>query len=169
MTTLFKATASGTFSGPGIDCACAIGKHGMIAADEKREGDGASPLGIWTMKRVFWRPDRLARPHTGLTATPLRAHDGWCDDPKDPLYNRPVRRPYPASHEALWREDHVYDLIVELDHNSAPIVPGHGSAIFLHLARPDYRPTEGCIAVALEDMLEILALADAGSRLEITV
>ena len=150
MTTLFKATAAGTFSGPDIECPCALGKHGVIAAREKTEGDGASPLGVWTMKRVFWRPDRLARPHTGLQTVPLRPYDGWCDAPEDPLYNRPVKRPYPASHEALWREDHVYDLIVELDHNSAPIVPGSGSAVFFHLARPDYTPTEGCVAVALE-------------------
>ena len=169
MTTLFKATQDGTFFGPGVECQCAIGKHGVIAAAEKTEGDGAAPLGVWTMKRVFWRSDRLARPHTGLETVPLRPHDGWCDAPDDPLYNRPVRLPYPASHEVLWREDHVYDLIVELDHNSSPVVANRGSAIFFHLAHFDYRPTEGCVAISLEDMLETLAVADRGARLEIAL
>lgn len=168
MTTLFTASAAGMFSGAGLQFPCSTGKGGVVDAMRKTEGDGASPLGTWRMERVFWRPDRLARPSTGLPATPLRPHDGWCDALGDPLYNRPVTLPYPASHERLWREDHVYDLIVELDHNTDPVVQDRGSAIFFHLARPDYAPTEGCVALALEDMLQVLAMCDRDSRLEIT-
>ena len=167
MTNRFRVTSSEGLTGAGLSVLSAHGKGGMVAAGMKREGDGASPLGVWTMTRVFWRPDRLSRPETGLSCIPLRPHDGWCDDPADPLYNRPVRLPYPASCERLWREDPVYDIIVVLDHNSDPVVPGAGSAIFFHLAWPDYRDTEGCIAVAKLDMLDILARCGPGSTLEI--
>lgn len=166
---LFSATSRGKFSGGGITCRCAIGKGGMIGANMKREGDGASPIGTWTMRNLFYRADRLKRPKTGLACIPLRETDGWCDDAKHTLYNRPVTRPFAASHEKLWRDDHVYDLIVELDHNQAPVVAGLGSAIFFHLARPDYAPTEGCIAVDLTDMLSILSLSRRGTVLEIAL
>ena len=167
MTAHFRASESGSLLGEGLSTRCAYGKGGMIAAEKKVEGDGASPIGLWKMKRVFWRPDRLARPLTGLKTVPLRPFDGWCDAPNDPLYNRPVRLPYPASCEQLWRKEPVYDIIVELDHNSAPVAPGAGSAIFFHLAHADYRSTEGCIAVSLPDMVEILSRCSPGSILEI--
>lgn len=167
MATSFVANQSREFAGEGLRFHCSIGKGGMVEAAVKAEGDGASPIGVWTMKRVFWRPDRVARPGTALPTVPLAPHDGWCDAPGDPLYNRSVRLPYPASHERLWREDHVYDLIVELDHNTMPVIPGRGSAIFLHLAKPDYAGTEGCIALALDDMLAVLRLCGPGSTLEI--
>ncbi|MEM8616628.1 MAG: L,D-transpeptidase family protein, partial [Pseudomonadota bacterium] len=86
---MFTATSRGKFSGGGLTCRCALGRGGVVMAEQKREGDGASPLGIWPMRRVFYRPDRLARPATGLPAIPLRPNDGWCDAPDHPLYNRP--------------------------------------------------------------------------------
>ena len=98
MNTLYlTARSSGQLSFQDSTCQCAIGKGGMIAADQKREGDGASPIGVWPMKRVFYRPDRLDRPQTGLSCIALRDHDGWCDAPDHPLYNRPVSRPFSAS------------------------------------------------------------------------
>mgnify|MGYP001123080365 CR=1 FL=1 len=166
--TLFTATARGKFSGAGLTYRCALGKGGIVGANLKREGDGATPLGVWGMKRVFYRPDRLKRPETGLPVVPLREIDGWCDAPNHPLYNRPVTLPFAASHEKLWREDHIYDLIVELAHNDAPAVPNLGSAIFFHLAHQDYRPTEGCIAVSLPDMLTALSLSGPGSAIEVS-
>jgi L,D-peptidoglycan transpeptidase YkuD (ErfK/YbiS/YcfS/YnhG family) len=141
---------------------CALGRGGVSA--EKREGDGATPLGRWLCRSLLYRPDRIAVPPTGLTAIPLAPFDGWCDAPGDPAYNRPVRLPYAASCESLWREDHVYDLIVPLGYNDDPVIGGRGSAIFLHLARPGYAPTEGCVALALDDLMAFLARADAGSR-----
>ena len=135
--------------------ACAIGRGGVRS--NKREGDGATPAGRFPLRRVLYRPDRVAPPRTALPIAPLSPQDGWCDDPGHPLlYNRPLRLPHEARHEALWRADHVYNLIVVLGHNDAPPVPGLGSAVFLHVAQPDYGPTAGCVAVALGDLLSIL-------------
>ena len=164
---IFTATARGKFSGNGLTCRCAVGRGGVVAAAHKREGDGASPQGVWRMKRVFYRPDRLARPRTELPTIALRETDGWCDAPDHPLYNRPVALPFPASHERLWRDDHVYDLIVELAHNDDPVIPGRGSAVFFHLAHDDFRPTEGCVAVPREYMLDVLLQSDTRTSIEI--
>jgi L,D-peptidoglycan transpeptidase YkuD (ErfK/YbiS/YcfS/YnhG family) len=141
---------------------CAIGRGGRRR--DKREGDGATPVGSWPMRRLLYRADRLAAPQTGLIIAAIGTTDGWCDAPQDPNYNRPVLLPYPASAEALWREDGVYDLIVPLGYNDAPVVAGAGSAIFLHVARPDFSPTEGCVALALADLLTVLREADGGSQ-----
>ena len=165
---LLKATSKGKLSGGGHTCRCAIGKGGLIAAAQKREGDGASPIGTWPMRRVFYRADRLDRPETALPCTALRQYDGWCDAPDHPLYNRPVSLPFAASHETLWREDQVYDVIVELGHNDSTPEPNMGSAIFMHIAKPTYAPTEGCIAIAKSDMLKVLAKASPGAALQIT-
>ncbi|MEM7766023.1 MAG: L,D-transpeptidase family protein [Pseudomonadota bacterium] len=146
---------------------CAIGKAGIVSPDTKREGDGTSPRGTWPMRHVLYRPDRETPPETGLECIPLSPHDGWCDDPANPLYNRPVSLPFSASHEKLWRDDAIYDLIVVLGHNDDPVIPGNGSAIFFHLARPDYSPTEGCVALSRPDFLTVLALCGPGSTLEI--
>ena len=145
--------------------ACAIGAGGV--RPDKREGDGATPAGRFPLRRVLYRPDRLAPPRTALPIAPLDPQDGWCDDPAHPLYNRPLRLPHEARHEALWRADRVYDLIVVLGHNDAPVVPGAGSAVFLHVARPDYAPTAGCVALALGDLLAILAAVDRQAWLRV--
>ena len=168
MSLVFRASSDGIFSGPNIKFRCAIGRGGITDASNKREGDGASPVGRWPMRRVYFRSDKIAAPETKLPRTPIREHDGWCDDPADPLYNRPVALPYDASHEKMWREDDVYDIIVELGHNDDPPVPGLGSAIFLHIAKPDYSPTEGCIALSEDDLRTVLKSAGAGAVLEIT-
>lgn len=164
----FTATSRGKLSGGPLICRCALGRGGVVAARQKREGDGTSPLGFWPLRRVFYRPDRLPRPDTHLPCVPLRPRDGWCDDPGHTLYNRPVTIPFAASHEGLWREDHIYDIIVELGHNDDPVRPGLGSAVFLHLARPDFSPTRGCVAIDLPDMLTLLRLAQPTSRLSLT-
>ncbi len=145
---------------------CALGRGGL--SDAKREGDGATPIGDWPLRRLLYRPDRLPLPATGLPAVPIGPADGWCDAPDDRNYNLPVTLPYPASAETLWREDAVYDLIVPLGYNDGPIRPGRGSAIFLHLARAGYPPTEGCVALALPDLLAYLAAATAASRVIVT-
>ena len=164
---LFTATARGKFSGDGITCRCALGRGGVIGAAQKREGDGTSPLGKWRMKRVFYRPDRTPRPETTLPVVPLTPQDGWCDAPDHPLYNRPVRLPFGASHEHLWRDDHVYDLIVELSHNDDPVEPDRGSAVFFHLSHDDFRPTEGCVAIPLDYMRAFLRTATSESYIQI--
>jgi Uncharacterized protein conserved in bacteria len=145
----------GRLVGGGFDVAAAIGRSGLTAS--KREGDGASPRGCFRILGGFYRPDRFGtRPRAGIPLVPLRPDDGWCDDPTDRNYNRPVRRPYRASHEAMWRADHVYDVVLVLDVNVQPRAKGRGSAIFFHLARAGYQPTAGCLAMSRLDMLKLL-------------
>jgi L,D-peptidoglycan transpeptidase YkuD (ErfK/YbiS/YcfS/YnhG family) len=143
----------------------ALGRGGVRV--DKREGDGATPVGRWPMRRLFYRADRLAQPKTALPVRALDPADGWSDDPTDAAYNRLIRLPHAPSHERLWREDAVYDLIVELGYNDAPPKSGLGSAIFLHLARADWTPTEGCVALALADLLQVLETCDDGSAVEV--
>lgn len=131
-------------AGP-ISLKCALGRSGPRRA--KREGDGASPIARLRVLGGFYRADRIRRPRTLLRLKPIRPQDGWCDDPDDRRYNRPVTRPCAASHEAMWRDDHVYDVVLDLAWNRGPIVRGRGSAIFLHLAKADFAPTAGCVAV----------------------
>jgi L,D-peptidoglycan transpeptidase YkuD (ErfK/YbiS/YcfS/YnhG family) len=145
---------------------CALGRAGIVT--DKREGDGASPAGLWPLREVLFRPDRLDRIETGLPARPIEHDDGWCDDPRDPAYNRKVRLPYPAHCERLWRADRLYDIVVPLGYNDDPVVSGAGSAIFLHVARHDFAPTAGCVALALDDLLAVLATARPGAQLQIT-
>ncbi len=134
---------------------------------DKREGDGATPVGHFPLRRLLYRPDRLSAPITRLPIAPLAPDDGWCDDPADAQYNRPVRLPYAARHEELWRTDALYDVIVVIGHNDAPVVAGMGSAIFMHLASADYRPTQGCVALARQDLLDVLAGVGTDTVLEI--
>lgn len=167
MSSHFSAQPNGKFAGEGFTARCVLGRGGVVSAAQKREGDGASPAGKWPVRRVYFRPDRVGAPKTLLPLVPLSPHDGWCDDPAHPLYNRPVSLPFAASHEKLWREDHAYDLIVELGYNDDPVVRDRGSAIFMHVAKPDFSPTEGCIALEMEDLLAVLELLQPGSTIEI--
>jgi len=164
---IFTAHQNGQFDLAGRSVSCVLGRGGVKPAAEKREGDGATPLGLWPIRRLLYRPDKTPPPRTGLPVHAIQPHEGWCDAPDDPAYNQPVRLPYPASAEQMWRADSVYDLVCILGHNDSPPVPGLGSAIFLHLVQPDRRPTEGCIALAREDMLALLALARPGDSLAV--
>jgi L,D-peptidoglycan transpeptidase YkuD (ErfK/YbiS/YcfS/YnhG family) len=113
--------------------------------------------GVFGLRYIFYRADKIEhKPSQRLTCRKINKNDGWCDDPKDPRYNNHIRLPYSAGHEELWREDDCYDIIVVTTHNSMPVIPNLGSAIFIHIAREGYAPTEGCIALAKEDLLEIL-------------
>lgn len=156
---------SGRLVAGGLTVPCAIGRSGI--AGRKREGDGATPRGIMRPVAIYWRADRVAKPATTLPGRPLTPHDGWCDDPNDRRYNRPVRLPYAGRHERLWRDDHVYDVIVVLDYNLARPLRGAGSAIFLHIARPGFRPTEGCIAVTPETMRRLLTRIDRRTVIDV--
>lgn len=132
---------------------CAIGHGGICAA--KREGDGATPIGAFSPRRIYYRSDRVLRPASGLPVRALRRDDGWCDATGDRNYNRPVRHPYPASAEKLWRDDQLYDLIVVLGYNDIPRVQGRGSAIFVHVCSSDWRATEGCVALPRDDLIRL--------------
>ncbi|HEY0269428.1 MAG TPA: L,D-transpeptidase family protein [Sphingomonas sp.] len=145
---------------------CLIGRAGAVPAIDKREGDGATPLGQWPVRGVLLRPARGIAPPARLPWRWLRAGDGWSDDIRDPAYNRAVRHPHPFSAERLWRDDGLYDAIVLLGHNDRPPVPGLGSAIFLHLTG-DKGFTEGCVAVSRAAMTALLAVLAPGDALSV--
>jgi L,D-peptidoglycan transpeptidase YkuD (ErfK/YbiS/YcfS/YnhG family) len=147
--------------------ACALGRSGSRAI--KREGDGATPRGCFGVARVLYKPDAVRRPRTGLRVAPIRINDGWCDDEKDGNYNRPVRYPYVASAERMWRDDGLYDYVVVISHNQRPRIKGRGSAIFMHVAKPGLLPTEGCIALARKDLARLLARLGPRSKISISV
>lgn len=145
---------------------CALGRSGIRA--RKREGDGATPVGRYRLERILYRADGKIRPRTGLPVSAIRPMDGWCDAVGDRNYNRQVGHPYPASAEHLWRDDHVYDIVVIVAHNRRPRVQGHGSAIFIHLARPGFTPTAGCIALERPALERMLARLRPGATIDFT-
>lgn len=164
---IFTATAEGQLDLGDRKVRCALGPAGVKPAADKREGDGASPAGVWPIREVWYRADRGPPPATAFRLHAIAEDDGWCDDPADPAYNRHVKLPYDASCERLWREDGIYDIVVVLGHNDDPPVPHLGSCIFLHLARPDFSPTQGCVAVERQDLEELLSRALPGDAVEI--
>jgi L,D-peptidoglycan transpeptidase YkuD (ErfK/YbiS/YcfS/YnhG family) len=149
-----ELTPDGLLRFRGQSFRAAFGQGGITG--KKREGDGATPAGILPLRRVLYRADRLPRPAAGVPVELLAPSDGWCDDSAHADYNRLVVLPHPGRHEMLWRDDGIYDVIAVLGWNDDPVERGRGSAIFLHVARPDGRPTEGCVALALADLLAIL-------------
>ena len=148
--------SQGILSLQGRTFRCALGKGGIAAL--KREGDGATPLADLRVLGGYFRADGVVRRRDRLGLTPIGGDLGWCDAPDDRNYNRPVRLPYPASHENMRRRDRLYDVCIVLDWNISPRRRNCGSAIFLHIARPGYLPTEGCIALSPRDMQVILPL-----------
>lgn len=140
---------------------CILGKSGAIAHSQGREGDGKTPIGSYKLRFGLYRADRLPAPPSPLIFHPLDANDGWCDDPDHPAYNRFIRLPFmvdhgAVSHETLWRDDPAYDIILIMSHNDSPPIAGLGSAVFLHIAQIDHRPTLGCVALSPETMTMIL-------------
>lgn len=159
--------ADGMLEADGFRVPVTVGRSGIVAPAAKREGDGATPAAVLPLRGVLLRPDRVPLVPLRLPWRWLRPDDGWSDSPADPAYNRPVPHPHPFGAERLWREDSLYDVIVVLGWNDAPVVPGRGSAIFWHLARPDGGPTEGCLATAREDLLAVLPRLGTGSVVEV--
>lgn len=142
----------------------ALGASGIRA--NKREGDGATPRGSFRLVRLWWRKDRALRPRTLLPVRPIRPSDGWCENPGDRRYNRPIRLADKAS-DRLWRSDHLYDFLIELDHNTRPWVAGRGSAVFVHLVRPGFRPTAGCVALEPDSFRRLVARLGPNTRIVI--
>jgi len=132
----------------------ALGRGGIIA--NKREGDGGTPRGIFRPRRLWWRADRHPRPRTLLPIRAIRPEDAWCEDPNSRHYNRPVRLGRKQSGDRLRRADHLYDFIVEIDHNFSPRIAGLGSAVFMHLARENFSPTAGCVSMTISAMRHLL-------------
>lgn len=157
----------GKLIGPLIDASCALGRNGVTPESEKQEGDGKTPLGSYPFRQVFYRPDKYASPITSLPVTAISPDKGWCDDPDRAEYNKLVRLPFGGSHEKLWRDDALYDLVLVIGHNDDPPVPGSGSAIFVHIAKPGFKPTEGCVALEANVLLTMLRQLGPDDRLQI--
>jgi L,D-peptidoglycan transpeptidase YkuD (ErfK/YbiS/YcfS/YnhG family) len=143
----------------------ALGRGGIRA--NKREGDGGTPKGVFRPVRVWWRADRHRRPATFLPVRAIGAEDAWCEDPADRHYNQPVRPGAKRGGDRLRRDDHLYDYIVEIDHNTHPRIAGRGSAVFLHLARENFSPTAGCVSMTRRAMLRLLARLGPRTRIAI--
>jgi L,D-peptidoglycan transpeptidase YkuD (ErfK/YbiS/YcfS/YnhG family) len=143
----------------------ALGRGGIRA--NKREGDGATPRGRFRLVRLWWRPDRGPRPRTLLPVRPIRPTDAWCEDPADRRYNQPIRLSRGATGDRLWRGDPLYDLIIELDHNTRPRIAGRGSAVFIHVARPALGPTAGCVALNAKALRRLLNFLSSRMWIEI--
>ena len=155
-----RLSADGYLRFRGAIYRAACGQAGIRA--EKQEGDNATPAALLPLRRVLYRADRIARPTVTVPAEPIAPNDGWCDDPASSAYNKAVSLPFNGRHEELWRRDPLYDVIGVLGWNDAPVVRGRGSAIFLHVARGDYAPTEGCVALAVDDLVLLLAAGCLG-------
>jgi L,D-peptidoglycan transpeptidase YkuD (ErfK/YbiS/YcfS/YnhG family) len=145
--------------------AVVLGRAG-IAAD-KREGDGATPRGRFRLIRLWWRADRLPRPRTALPVRRIDRAVAWCEDPADRRYNRPFRRSANEPGDRLWRDDRLYDLVIEISHNTRPRVAGRGSAVFLHVARPDRSGTAGCVALDAKDLRRLLGRLGPNTQIDI--
>lgn len=149
----------------GLRLPCALGRSGAGVA--KREGDGVTPLAMMTLRQVWWRADQTRRPRTALPMRAIQPTDGWCDATGDRNYNRHVTLPYPTSHEEMWRQDALYDLVIELGWNDHPRRQGRGSAIFMHVARQGFKPTEGCVALRPRDIGWLLERLSPRTRLKV--
>jgi L,D-peptidoglycan transpeptidase YkuD (ErfK/YbiS/YcfS/YnhG family) len=141
----------------------ALGRGGIKA--NKREGDGGTPRGTFRLRRLWWRADRMTRPMTHLPVRPIRSGDGWCEDPRDRHYNQPIRLKPDHPGDRLKRADHLYDLIIELDHNTRPRIAGRGSAVFVHVARPGFAPTAGCVALKADALRRLIARIGPRTRI----
>lgn len=137
---------------------CAIGRSGIRPQATKVEGDGATPGGRFRPLRVFYRRDHVSRPVTTVPTIPVRTYFGWCDQPGSGQYNRLVRLPHPYGCEGMWRQDHLYDIVIEISHNARPRIQGKGSAVFIHIATTDLLPTQGCVALRRQELLRLLGV-----------
>src|SRR3954454_11729030 len=156
----------GWLTAGGYSIPVALGRGGIRA--NKREGDGGTPRGTYRPRQLWWRADRHRRPQTFLPVRPIRPEDAWCEDPKDRRYNQPIRLTRNEPGDRLTREDHLYDFIVEIDHNGAPRIAGRGSAVFLHLARTNFSATAGCVSMTKSAMLRLLRRMGPQTRIIIT-
>lgn len=160
-----RVTESGRLYFADTQYPCTLGKAGLTA--DKKEGDNKTPVGCFPLKECWYRADKIPAPITVLPLRIIQQDDGWCDDVRSPFYNQHVKLPFEGSHETLWRDDDKYDIIVTLGYNDRPLIPGKGSAIFLHLADPDWGPTQGCVGLKYPDMLEVLARVEKNTLMNI--
>ena len=137
---------------------CIIGRSGF--SKDKREGDGSTPVGSFNIENIYYRADKVNNFYTNISKITIHKLDGWCDDPKQKEYNQLIKFPYNFSAEKLYRDDSLYNIVCVLNYNTNPVTPGIGSAIFMHVAHDEYKPTEGCVALKQEDLIYLLSFVD---------
>jgi L,D-peptidoglycan transpeptidase YkuD (ErfK/YbiS/YcfS/YnhG family) len=144
---------------------CAVGKRGITV--KKREGDNKTPAGLFKFKSIFYRKDRIRKIKTRLKKTIIKKNMGWCDDSNSKFYNKLINFPFNFKAEKFWLNENIYDVIIIINYNVEPIIKKRGSAIFLHIAKKNYKPTRGCIAISKKDMFVLINRITTKTLLEI--
>ena len=156
---------SGYLSYKNLKFKCALGKKGI--KNKLREGDKITPKGIFKTGNLYYRHDKIKNLRTQLKKIKITKNLGWCDDPNHKCYNRPIRLPFEASHENLYRKDRIYDLVLVINYNIQPTKKNKGSAIFLHIAKKNYVPTNGCVAIKKNDFLKLLKILRKNTKIKL--
>tara|TARA_Y100001970_G_C14192981_1_gene836455 strand:+ start:1151 stop:1645 length:495 start_codon:yes stop_codon:yes gene_type:complete len=145
---------------------CSIGFNGL--SDNKSEGDGCTPIGTFKINKVLYRPDKIKDCKFLIDSEVIEKLDGWCDDVNSDFYNQKIIFPFESSAEHLYRNDDLYDIVCVIDYNLNPIIKGKGSAIFLHVATDDYLPTQGCIAIKKDELLQVALNLNKDTKITIS-
>jgi L,D-peptidoglycan transpeptidase YkuD (ErfK/YbiS/YcfS/YnhG family) len=145
---------------------CALGKSGV--KKKKKEGDNITPIGIFKITKIYYRPDKVKKIKTSIKKIKIKKNMGWCDDPKSNYYNQQIKLPSKFSYERLYRKDHIYDLLAVINYNGNPIIKNNGSAIFIHIAKNNYKPTKGCIALRKFDLIKLLQIIKKNTKIKIS-
>jgi L,D-peptidoglycan transpeptidase YkuD (ErfK/YbiS/YcfS/YnhG family) len=145
---------------------CALGKSGV--KKKKKEGDNITPIGIFKITKIYYRPDKVKKIKTSIKKIKIKKNMGWCDDPKSNYYNQQIKLPSKFSYERLYRKDHIYDLLAVINYNGNPIIKNNGSAIFIHIAKNNYKPTKGCIALRKVDLIKVLQIIKKNTKIKIS-
>ena len=144
---------------------CSLGINGI--KNKKKEGDGITPKGIFKLKKIYYRNDKVKNIVTKVKKIKITKDMGWCDDPKSKFYNKLIRLPSKFSHEKLYRKDNIYNLIIVLDYNMNPVTKNKGSAIFIHLAKKNYKPTQGCMGLKQNDLIKLIKMIKKNQKIKI--
>ena len=144
---------------------CALGKAGI--GEKKREGDNVTPTGTFKIVKIYYRSDRVKKISSKLRLIEITKNMGWCDDPNSKNYNKLINLPSKYSHEKLFKKNNIYNVIVVLNYNMKPIIKNKGSAIFIHIAKNNYQPTQGCIALKKNDLLKLLSKISRNIKIKI--
>ncbi len=161
MDILVKSNKKLSFNGKEYDCI--LGRSGI--ADKISEGDGITPIGKYPLRNVYYRPDKIQKPKSKLNIIEINENMGWCDDPEHPDYNKLIQLPFDKSHEKMFRDDDLYNLVIEIGYNDKPAIKNLGSAIFIHVKNPKLTPTEGCVALDVNDLIELLKVIDINTKI----
>ena len=144
---------------------CALGKNGI--KKKVKEGDNITPIGIFKIIKIYYRHDKIKNLKTSIKQKKIKKNMGWCDDPKSNFYNQQVKLPNKFNFERLYRNDRIYDLLAVLNYNTNPVIKNKGSAIFIHIAKNNYSPTKGCIALRKKNLLELLKTINQKTKIKI--